>query len=125
MKLFALGFGIFLMSGFFVGLSSCQKETTCIASIKCIDSVGNAVPEANVMLFALVKSADGKRIDTADIRTSGITNGDGEIKFTFRLPAIYDISATKMLGTKKLSGLSVIKLEEGQTVVKNVNMYIK
>ncbi|MEI6020506.1 MAG: hypothetical protein WCR21_05200 [Bacteroidota bacterium] len=123
MKLIALALGIFLISGFFVGLSSCQKDTSCVASIKCVDSAGNVVGNTNLMLYALVKSADGKRIDTADLRTNGTTDADGAIKFTFKLPAIYDISATKYIGSKKFYGLSVIKLEEGQTVEKSVSMH--
>ncbi len=123
MKLIALALSIFLVSGFFMGLSSCQKDTSCIASIKCVDSAGNAVGNSYVMLYALVKSADGKRVDTADLRTNGTSDADGAIKFTFKLPAIYDIYATKYIGGKKFSGLSVIKLEEGQTVEKSVSMH--
>lgn len=123
MKLIALALGIFLLSGFFVGMSSCKKDTACIASIKCIDSSGNSVSNAYVMLYALVKSADGKRIDTADIRANGYTDSDGELKFTFKLPAIYDIYASKYYGTKKFYSYSVIKLEEGQTIEKSVSMH--
>jgi hypothetical protein len=114
---------IFLLSGFFFGLSSCQKDTTCVASIKCIDSAGNAVGDSYVMLYALVKSSDGKRVDTADLRTNGTADADGAITFKFKLPAIYDIYASKYISGKKFYGISVIKLEEGQTVEKSVSMH--
>ena len=123
MKLIATALSIFLVSGFFFGLGSCQKDTTCVASIKCVDSAGNGVGNSFVMLYALVKSADGKRVDTADLRTSGTTDADGAIKFNFKLPAIYDIYAVKYINGKKFYGPSVIKLEEGQTVEKSVTMH--
>ena len=123
MRVIALLIGSFLVSGLFVGLNSCKKETACIASIKCIDSVGNGVSNAYVMLYALVKSADGKRVDTADVRANGTSDADGMLKITFKLPATYDIYATKQLGAKKLTGLSVIKLEDGQTIEKTVTLH--
>lgn len=123
MKLFTFGLALFLMSGFFLGLGSCSKETACIASVRCIDSAGNGVSDVYVMLYALVKSADGKSIDTADIRTNGTTDAEGKVKFTFKLPAIYDINAVKYIGSKKFTANSVISLQEGQTVEKDVKMH--
>jgi hypothetical protein len=112
----------FLLSGFVFNLSSCRKETDCKALVKCVDSSGTAVNNANIFLFALVKSADGKTTYTGDVTATGNTDGSGAVNFTFKLPAIYDIRATLVAGTRTLSGLSIIKLEEGKTISKTVSI---
>lgn len=122
MKIFSLFLSFVLIVALFIGLGSCKKETSCVASIQCVDMAGNNVDNATVMLYALVISNDGKKVDTADVRTSGITDSDGMVKFTFKLPATYDINAIKYIGGQKYNKLSVIKLEEGKTVTKTVTM---
>ncbi len=115
----------FLLSGFVFNFSSCQKETICKATVTCVDSSGTAVAGAAVELFALVKSKDGKTTYTADVTASGSTDGSGSVAFSFKLPAIYDIRATFASATKTLSGESIIKLEEGETINKVVTMLRK
>ncbi|HQQ94337.1 MAG TPA: hypothetical protein PLQ93_07270 [Bacteroidia bacterium] len=100
-------------------LSSCQKDTDCIALITCQDSLGKAVSNANVLLYAKVKNSAGVTY-TADITANSPSDNSGQVHFTFKLPAIYDILATKTVGTKTLSGIGIIKLEEGNTVEKTV-----
>lgn len=112
----------FLLSGFVFNLSSCRKDTDCKAVVRCIDSSGTAVNNANILLYALVKSPDGKTTYTGDVTATGNTDGSGEVRFTFKLPAIYDIKATLAVGSKTLSGLSIIKLEEGKTISKVVTI---
>jgi hypothetical protein len=122
MKIFSLCLSFFLVTALFISLGSCKKETNCIASVQCVDMAGNNVDNATVMLYALVISNDGKKVDTADVRTSGVTDSDGMVKFTFKLPATYDINAIKYIGGQKYNKLGVIKLEEGKTVTKTVTM---
>jgi hypothetical protein len=125
MKPFLLLFSGFLIAGFIFTGTSCQKETDCKATVKCVDSVGNAVSNAYVQLYALVKDPTdpkGTTTHTADVKANGNTDGGGEVKFTFKLPAIYDIRATLAVGTKTLVGTSIIKLEEGKSVDKTVIM---
>lgn len=100
---------------------SCQKETDCVAVVKCKDTLGNAVPSANVFLYAKVKNSAGVTY-TADITATVASDNAGEASFTFELPAIYDIMATKTVGTKSLTGIGIIKLEEGETVEKTVTL---
>jgi hypothetical protein len=100
---------------------SCQKETDCIAVVKCQDSLGNAVNAAEVLLYAKVKNSAGVTY-TADITATSPSDNAGEVRFTFKLPAIYDILATKTVGTKTMTGIGIIKLEEGQTVEKSVTL---
>lgn len=125
MKPILLLFSGFLITGLIFTNSSCQKETDCKATVRCIDSVGNAVANADVLLYALVKDPTdpkGTATHTADVKANGTTDGGGEVKFTFKLPAIYDIKATFAAGTKTMTGNSIIKLEEGKTVEKTVTM---
>lgn len=100
---------------------SCTKETDCVAVVKCVDTVGNPVASADVLLYAKVKNSAGVTY-TADITASVSSDNAGEASFTFELPAIYDILATKTVGTKSLSGVGIIKLEEGESVEKTVTL---
>jgi hypothetical protein len=103
--------------------TSCKKNTDCKATVKCVeDSTSAAVAGALVELYAEVKSPDGKTTYTADLKATGTTAGDGSVQFTFQLPAIYDIKATKVVGTNTIVGKGIIKLEEGKTVEKTVVM---
>ena len=110
----------FVFSGLLFSVFSCKKETDCKALVKCVDSLNAAVDGANVLLYAVVKSPDGKTSYTADLKASGTTGKEGQVEFTFELPAIYDIKATKIVGSQTLTGVGIIKLEEGKTVDKTV-----
>jgi len=100
---------------------SCQKETDCVAIVKCQDDAGVPVSAAEVVLYAKVKNSAGVTY-TADITATSPSDNAGEVHFTFKLPAIYDILATKAVGTKTITGVGIIKLEEGQTVEKTVTL---
>ncbi len=102
--------------------ASCEKDTECKAVVTCVDSVGTPVNNADVLLYAQVKSPDGKTTYTADVKAQGTTGGDGTVNFTFKLPAIYDIKATSVAATRTITGIGIIKLEEGKTVEKTVTM---
>jgi stress response protein SCP2 len=116
-----LAAGTFLACITFTSVS-CEKETDCKAVVTCVDSVGTPVNNADVILYALVKSPDGKTTYTADVKAQGFTEGDGTVNFTFKLPAIYDIKATATVATRTLTGIGIIKLEEGKTIEKTVTM---
>ncbi len=103
----------------FLFITSCKKNTDCVANIVCNDSTGVGMTGATVYLFANVKTPVGGTV-TADIRATGVTDGSGRVSFTFKLPAIYDVKAVKTAGTKTLQGISIIKLEEGKGVEKTV-----
>ncbi len=122
MKPFSILIAGFLLSCLIFANTSCEKNTDCKAEIKCVDSTGTAVNNAFVYVYALVKSPDGKTTYTGDVTASGNTDSGGEIKFTFQLPAIFDIKATSSVGTKTIMGQSIIKLEEGKTTQKTVTL---
>lgn len=114
----------FLIASLVLTSTSCQKNTDCKATVKVIDSLGIPVNNATVNLFATIKTSSGGTV-TADVKASAITDGGGEVKFTFKLPAIYDIRATYItttVPTKTLVGTGIIKLEEGKGADKTVTL---
>lgn len=100
----------------------CSKNTDCKATIAVVDSTGAIVSNAKVKLFANVKS--GSTTYVADVKAEGVTDDGGEVKFTFKLPAIFDISATKVQSSpsRTLTGTGIIKLEEGKGTTKQVTI---
>jgi hypothetical protein len=100
-------------------LISCDKKTDCAASIKCVDKNGQAIEGASVQLYATVNNSP---TIIGDVKANGTSDANGEIKFTFKLPAIFDIHSTKVISTNTLSSKSIIKLEEGKTATKVVTM---
>ncbi|MBA3662976.1 MAG: hypothetical protein H0W61_02040 [Bacteroidetes bacterium] len=116
---------IILVAGFFLSCflltgTSCQKNTDCKATINCVDSSG-VVSNANVLLYATIKTSKGGTV-TADLKANGTSDESGTVRFTFKLPAIYDIKATKIVGTRTLTGTGIIKLEEGKGTEKTVTL---
>lgn len=95
---------LFLIAG---SQSACQKQNTnCTCVITVHDS--NANPVANV--FVKLYAPHGQNGAT------GTTNAAGDVTFTFALPAIYNIAATKALAPNDtLHGSGIIQLEVGQT----------
>jgi hypothetical protein len=99
-----------------IGLnSSCQKKTDCKLTITTKDELGNVISGATVKLYANVKTSSGSTVE-ADLKAEGVSDGSGQTTYTFKLPAILDIKA--VAGT--LSGVGIIKLEEGKAVEKEV-----
>ena len=119
MKLRGFFIAIAVVGVGFLFITSCKKNTDCIANVICNDSTGIGITNATVYLYANVKTPVGGTI-TADLRATGVTDAGGRVSFTFKLPAIYDIRASKLIGAKTYSALSIIKLEEGKGVDKTV-----
>lgn len=116
---------LFIISGFAFSMilfttTSCDKNTDCKATITVVDSTG-FVGNARVKLFANVKSSSGQTF-VGDVKADGVTDDAGTVKFTFKLPAIFDISAVRVVGTKTLTGTAIIKLEEGKGIDKQVTI---
>ena len=125
MKSFLFILSAVLIAGLSMTSTSCQKETDCKATVKCVDSLGNAMSGATVLLFAQVKDPNdpnGTITNVADVKASGTTDAGGQVNFTFKLPAIFDVKATKVENTKTLEGTSIIKLEVGETVSRTVSV---
>ena len=95
--------------------SSCVKKTDCKLVITTHDQYGNIVANANVKLYANIKTASGSTVE-ADLKAEGVSDGSGTSTYTFKLPAILDVKATYGSTT----GLAIVKLEEGKTTTKDV-----
>ena len=123
MKPITLICACFVMAFLVFSNTSCEKNTDCKASIKCIDSLGLPVNNAAVLLYATIKTPSGGTV-TADVKANATTDAGGEVKFTFKLPAIYDIKATVITSapTKTLIGTGIIKLEEGKGAEKTITI---
>ncbi|MDP1803356.1 MAG: hypothetical protein Q8L81_18480 [Bacteroidota bacterium] len=124
MKPIAIILAGFLISTFLLTNTSCVKNTDCKATINCVDSLGIPVNNAAVLLYATIKTSSGGTV-TADLKANATTDAGGQVKFTFKLPAIYDIRATVILpspSTRTLVGTGIIKLEEGKGAEKTVTL---
>ena len=111
-----------LLGAMLITNTSCNKKTDCMASVICNDATGVPVRNANIELLAYVQDYDKKGTFTGDIRATGITDENGKVSFTFKLPAIFDINATKVVGTHTYVGTGIIKLEEGKGTEKTVTI---
>lgn len=121
MKYFLFIISGFILAGLVFTSTGCDKNTDCKASIIVRDSTGTLVTNANVKLFANVKSSNGTTY-VADVKADGVTDESGEVKFTFKLPAIFDIISTKVVSTRTLTGTGIIKLEEGKGTQKEITI---
>jgi hypothetical protein len=94
--------------------TSCSKQnTTCTAVITVQDSAG-PVSGATVKLYAPNSTAGG----------TGYTASNGQVNFSFSLPAIYNISAIKAIGLNDtLKGSGIIQLQVGSSVSTTVLVY--
>ena len=82
--------------------SSCKKDKTCRGKVRVLDTGGVVVGNAKVKLHA---SAVG-----GDVVYESTTDGTGYASFEVKLPAIFDVVATKptLTGT----GNGVLRLDE-------------
>jgi hypothetical protein len=93
--------------------AGCAKKTDCIASIQCNDVNDAPIKGAKVFLFADCKTELKGKV-RADLSATGFTDEQGKVAFTFKLPAVYDVSVSA--GTQ--TATSIVKLEEGKKVEK-------
>ena len=100
-KISAITAVVAILSVMFVS-TSCNKDKTCHGKVKVIDTNGAVVSGATVKLAA--PSVSG------DVVYNGTTDGSGEATFDVKLPAIFDVTATKtgISGT----GVGVLRLDE-------------
>ena len=102
LKLSAFSF-ILLLLCTAVGTSSCKKDKTCRGKVHVKDTAGVAVGYANVKLAA--PSVQGQ------VTYDGVTDGNGDVNFEVKLPAIFDVTVTKPSFPGKI-GIGVLRLDE-------------
>jgi hypothetical protein len=107
MKTFTLKFSAFLCAFILLltafSSSSCKKDKTCHGSVHVIDTTGKAVSDAKVKLSA--NSVNG------DVTYDEVTDGSGDATFEVRLPAIFDVTATKSTYPGKV-GKGILRVDE-------------
>lgn len=81
--------------------TSCNKDKTCHGKVTVTDSTGTVIPSANVHLAA--PSVGG------DVVYDAITDGSGHANFEVKLPAIFDVTASK---AGYSPGTGVLRLDE-------------
>ena len=99
LKLSALT-GIVMLLLFSVTSSSCNKDKTCHGKVTVTDSNGTVLPSVPVHLAA--PSVGGQ------VTYDGTTDGSGNVDFEVKLPAIFDVTATK----SGVVGTGILRLDE-------------
>jgi len=102
-----LKFSAFIVAGTLLfaafGTSSCKKDKTCHGTVKVVDTAGVPIGEAMVKLAA--PSVNG------DVVYENTTDGSGDATFEVKLPAIFDVTATKATMPGYV-GVGVLRLDE-------------
>ncbi len=107
--------------------SSCNapKPSKCVITVR--DSTGaNLLSGVMVDLYANVTYNGNTTV--ADLKANGVTGSDGRVAFTFKNPAVMDITATvpsctvNIANGKYCTGTGIVKLEEGKTAEKTVRI---
>jgi hypothetical protein len=83
--------------------SSCKKDKTCYGKVHVVDTAGVAVANAKVKLAA--PSVNG------EVEYEEVTDGSGDASFEVKLPAIFDVTATKST-YMGMVGTGVLRLDE-------------
>lgn len=107
MKTFTVRFSAFILAFVLIftafSSSSCKKDKTCHGTVTVLDTGGTLCANATVKLAA--PSVNG------DVIYESVTDGSGVAKFDVKLPAIFDVTATK--GTMPgYVGVGVLRLDE-------------
>ncbi len=94
--------------------TSCKKDKTCHGKVHVVDTAGMPVYNAVVKLAA--PSVQG------DVVYDGTTDESGDVSFEVKLPAIFDITATKAI-YPGMAGVGVLRLDEpGKTAEVDVTI---
>ena len=119
LKAFLLG------SIFFFGvlsISSCQKESLTKAIIIVKDTNGNRINQANVWIYPDASQIPSNLDLLEEMSQDGKTEDDGAKEFEFPYEAILKIEAAKQIGNSYLTGENVVRLLQGKTVTKIIEI---
>jgi hypothetical protein len=101
-KFCAFAFAFVLFLGVFSS-SSCKKDKICHGKVHVVDTAG--VPIANAVVKLAAPSVNG------DVTYDNVTDGSGDASFEVKLPAIFDVTATKSTYVGMV-GTGVLRLDE-------------
>lgn len=102
LKSFVFG-SVALLLGAAFTTSSCRKDKTCHGKVHVVDTLNRDVANALVKLSA--PSVQGQVV------YDGTTDNSGVVRFEVKLPAIFDVTATKSTLPGK-TGAGVLRLDE-------------
>ncbi len=117
-KLITLSFflvAVILFSAVAVTQSSCQKNTTCDATILVVDTTGTSGVQVPVVGATVYLSASGYK-GPGQVTGTATTDNNGHAYFSFKLPAIFDIAASK----GAMTGKGLLQLNVGGTATTTV-----
>lgn len=99
------------ITGVVIVINSCQKDTSCpaVITVKMQSDTNTVVPNATVT------------IHKGDIVETGVSDVNGQFRYTFKLEAILDVDAkVPAAPPDTLYGQTVIRLVPGKTAYKSV-----
>ena len=104
-------------------ITSCQKEKYTIGVIIVKNSVGNTVLGATVTLHPKddLTFPQESNIDP-ELRKTEKTDANGRAEFTYDLEAILNINVVAYEGNDTLKAENIIRLEQGKTITKVVEI---
>ena len=109
--------GIVLLSAFWISAISisCRKTSPPKATISVYDTAWVPVVNAKVIVYA---NPNGSYIDPQSLQRldSARTNTAGEVTFTFKNKAIFQVKAEQYTSQYHRDGSKLLILEEGKTV---------
>jgi len=103
-----------IIVGFISLLINCKKDTDCtvVITVKKQSDTSAVVPAANVKIFK------------GDVKVTGVSDGSGQFRHTYKLEAIFDVYAAlpkqDSANVDSLYGSAVVRLKPGETVYKSV-----
>lgn len=105
---------LFILLGW--GQTSCTQNTNCLVDIYVVDTTGHSgvqtpVSGANVKLWENINPQG-----TLNAPITGTTDNSGHFQYTFKLPGIYNITATY----QTMTGTGLIQLVVGGTATQTV-----
>ena len=103
----ALALLLFVFAAF---QTSCKKKKATEAEISVVDSIGKPLIGAKVYVNSKNNVPPGTVEDT---QTS---DNRGKTFHTFENEAILQVEVSKLIGTKTITGYSILRLEEGKKV---------
>ncbi|MEK6616294.1 MAG: hypothetical protein AABZ32_09320 [Bacteroidota bacterium] len=112
----------FLFAGVFFFSSSCKRNKDCDAVINVVDGNTNTpVFGATVHMYPPPSPNPNPTLDIQD--QTEVTDAEGAVTFTFKLPAILQADITPLTTSTLNSGGALVKLEEGKQVSKTIKIY--
>ena len=113
------GLAALLFTTLAVTQSSCQKNTTCDVNILVVDTTGTSGLQVPVVGATVYLAASGYK-GPGQVTGTATTDNTGHAYLSFKLPAIFDITATGTVNGTKMTGTGLVQLNIGGTATSTV-----